>query len=107
MCRINNFKVFLKRILVLICFLSFLFQLSAVKREPLEEDSVVSEDGSARSSSDVATGGVGNMASAMERHIQQTNERLLCIKEVRQFSFFRFKLLASGLPLILLRLYFV
>lgn len=51
---------------------------------------MVSEDGSARSSSDVATGGVGNMASAMERHIQQTNERLHCMKEVGTLLIFHF-----------------
>ncbi|GFU00595.1 zinc finger MIZ domain-containing protein 1 [Nephila pilipes] len=51
--------------------------LPVVKREPVDEDSGT-EGCQPRSSSDVTA---GNMATAMERHIQQTNERLHCIKE--------------------------
>ncbi|XP_035220608.1 zinc finger MIZ domain-containing protein 1-like isoform X2 [Stegodyphus dumicola] len=54
--------------------------LPVVKREPIDEEPAV-EEYNARSSSDVTAGGAGNMATAMERHIQQTNERLHCIKE--------------------------
>ncbi|GBN24482.1 Zinc finger MIZ domain-containing protein 1 [Araneus ventricosus] len=53
-------------------------QLPSVKREPVDEDTETAEGSYPRSSSDVTA---GNMASAMERHVQQTNERLHCIKE--------------------------
>ena len=57
-----------------------------MKREPLDEDS--SKADTPRKISDVTVGGAGNMATAMERHVQQTNERLHCIKEVGEFSFY-------------------
>ncbi|KAG8200556.1 hypothetical protein JTE90_000629 [Oedothorax gibbosus] len=50
----------------------FSWQLAQVKREPADD----ADPGNVP-----AGGGGGGMATAMEKHIQQTNDRLHCIKE--------------------------